>query len=185
MAADTSVIPIPKSRTLYLTDQVTQKSIGDLTKSILEINEDDSQLEKIYAIHSLKYERKPIKIYIDSYGGYVYQCFGLLSIMESSETPIHTIATGAAMSCGFMILICGHKRFGYKLCTPMYHQVSSWAAGKVQDMKEDRLQKIIEEITLKRTKIKKEKLEKIREKKHDWFMTAEQAVKNGVLDEIL
>lgn len=187
---ESPTLPIPKDRNLYFSEQVTQKSIGDLVKGIIDINDNDNLLEKIYKIHNIKYERKPIKIYIDSYGGYVYQCFGLLSIMERSATPIHTYATGAAMSCGFLILISGHKRFGYKLCTPMYHQVSSGAKGKVQDIKEDfieakRLQSIIESITLKKTKIKKDKLQKNRKQKKDWFLTAEESLKYGVIDEII
>lgn len=180
----------PKERNLFFTKQVTQDSIAELTKNIIEINEHDILLKKIYKIHDLTYYPKPIKIYIDSYGGYVYQCMGLLSIMKNSKTAIHTIATGAAMSCGFLILISGHKRFGYSMCTPMYHQVSSGGTGKVKDIEEDlieskRLQKQIEKITLKRTKITSKKLKKIYKTKKDWFMTAEEALKNAVIDKII
>ena len=138
----------------------------------------------------MDYTPQPIKIYIDSYGGAVYQCFGLLGVMEKSETPIHTIVTGAAMSCGFMILISGHKRFGYKLSTPLYHQVSTGFYGKVQDMEErlqetKRLQKVIEDITLERTNISKKKLTDVLKNKVDWYMSAEEAVKLGVIDEII
>lgn len=94
-------------------------------------------LKKIYAIYDLDYSPKPIKIYIDSYGGAVYQCYGLLSIMDSSKTPIHTIVTGAAMSCGFMMLIHGHKRFAYPLSTPLYHQIGGGAIGKSKDIEEE------------------------------------------------
>ena len=110
--------------------------------------------------------------------------------MEKSETPIHTIVTGAAMSCGFMILISGHKRFGYKLSTPLYHQVSTGFYGKIKDMEErlqetKRLQKLIEDITLERTNISKKKLADVLKNKVDWYMSAEEAVKLGVIDEII
>jgi len=186
-----SSLPLPKDRSLYLPDQVTQESMHKLTKSIVEINADDALLKKVYAIHGLEYTPKPIQIYIDSYGGAVYQCFGLLGVMEKSETPIHTIVTGAAMSCGFMILISGHKRFGYRLSTPLYHQVSSGLFyGKVQDMEEQlqetkRLQKLIEEITLERTNISKKKLADVLKNKVDWYMSAEEALKLGVIDAII
>ena len=129
-------------------------------------------------------------MYIDSYGGAVYQCFGLLGVMEKSETPIHTIVTGAAMSCGFMILITGHKRFGYKHSTPLYHQVSTGFYGKVQDMEESlaetkRLQKKIEDLTFERTSISKKKLTEILKNKKDWYMTADEALTLGVIDEIV
>jgi len=185
-----NALPSPKDRSLYLAAQVTQKSMNELTKAIIRINESDRYLEKVYSIHDLEYQPKPIKIYIDSYGGAVYQCMGLLGVMGKSETPVHTIATGAAMSCGFMILICGHKRFGYEYSTPLYHQVSSGFWGKVKDMEESlaetkRLQKKIEEITLDRTSISKKRLKEVLKNKIDWFMTAEEALTLGVIDEVL
>ena len=183
-------LPHPKTRNLYLSQQVTQESINKLTQAIIDINEDDEHLAKVYAVHDIKYNPKPIKIYIDSYGGYVYQCFGLLSVMKSSKVEIHTIVTGCAMSCGFLISVSGHKRFGYPKATYMYHQVSSVAAGKVKDMEEDvietkRLQTMIEEITLENTKITPKKLERIYKTKKDWFMNSEEALKLKVIDEII
>jgi len=180
----------PKHRDLFFSKQVTQESIAELTKSIIEINEHDEYLIKLYAIHNITYSPEPIKIYIDSYGGYVYQCFGLLSVMDRSKTPIHTIVTGCAMSCGFMILICGHERFGHELSTPLYHQVSSGSIGKVKDIEEDlmetqRLQGLLEKITLKRTRITKTRLKEVYKTKLDWHMDAKEALKLGVIDEIL
>jgi ATP-dependent Clp protease protease subunit len=164
--------------------------MNKLTKAIIEINEDDEYLKKLYGVHNIDYKPGPIQIYIDSYGGAVYQCFGLLGVMDKSETPIHTIVTGAAMSCGFMILISGHKRFGYKHSTPLYHQVSTGFYGKVQDMEESlaeakRLQKKIEDITFEKTSISKKKLAEILKNKKDWFMGAEEALALGVIDGIL
>jgi ATP-dependent Clp protease protease subunit len=183
-------LPLPKERNIYFTKQVDQSSIGELTRSIIEINEDDKHLKKLYSVYEIEYLPKPIKIYIDSYGGAVYQCFGLLSVMERSKTPIHTIVTGCAMSCGFLILISGHKRFAHKMSTPLYHQVSSGAFGKIQDMEEKleeakRLQKQIEDFTKSKTKIGKKKLREILENKKDWYMTADEALELGVVDSIL
>ena len=183
-------LPKPKVRNLYLPEQVNQESMNKLTKAILEINEDDAYLANLYGVHHIDYRPQPIKIYIDSYGGAVYQCFGLLGVMEKSETPIHTIVTGAAMSCGFMILISGHERFGYPHSTPLYHQVSSGFYGKIKDIEEHleeskRLQKKIEDLTLARTNISKKKLAEILKNKIDWYMSAEEALSLGVIDKIL
>ena len=76
------------------------------------------------------------------------------------------------------------------MSTPLYHQVSSGASGKVQDMEErvgeaKRLQKHIEEHTMEKTKIEKKKLKKVLENKIDWFMTAKEALELGVVDVIL
>lgn len=180
----------PKERNLFLTQQVDQESIAKITKEIIDINENDEYLKKVYAIDGLTYEPAPIKLYIDSYGGYVYQCMGLLSIMEASKVPVHTIVTGVAASCGFLIAITGHQRFGYPKSTFMYHQVSSEAWGTVKDMEESilevkRLQEMIEEVTLENTNFTKKKLEKIYSSKKDFWMNSEKALELGVIDEIV
>lgn len=178
----------PKARNLYLAKQVDQDSINSLTKEIIDITENDKFLKDYYKLYNLEYNPEPIKIYIDSYGGYVYQCFGLLSIMEANATPIHTIVTGCAMSCGFLIAISGHKRFGYE--THLYHQVSGGVVGKVLDMEEDieetkRLQTMVEEVTIEKTNISKKKLNEIYKGKKDWYISSSEALELGAIDEII
>lgn len=191
MTTETTIeLPKPLKRKLYLAAQVDQASMNELTKSILDINDSDKELEKIYKVYDIEYNPKPIEIVIDSYGGAVYQCMGLLGVMNQSKTPIHTIVTGAAMSCGFMILIHGHKRYAYEHATPMYHQVSTGFWGKIQDLEEDyketkRLQKKFEKLTLEKTKINKSRLKEVLKTKYDWFMDADEALKEGVIDEII
>jgi ATP-dependent Clp protease protease subunit len=190
MSDNTITLPNPKKRKLFFGKQVDQESIEELSKEIVLINENDRTLEKLYGVYDLEYTAKPIEIFIDSYGGLVYQVMGLIGIMEKSVTPIHTICTGAAMSCGFMMLINGHKRFCYQHGTPLYHQVSTWNSGKVQDLEEElketkRLQNKLEEMTIRLTKISKDQLDENRQRKIDWFMSSEEALKLGVVDEII
>lgn len=180
----------PAHRNLFLAQQVDQDSINALSKSILEIREHDVYLKGLYQLHNLVYEPKPIVIHIDSYGGAVYQCFGLLSIMKSEGTPVDTVVTGCAMSCGFLIAIHGRKRKIHKHGTMMYHQVSSGTWGKLKEIEEHvieskRLQKMIEEMTLENTKITKQKLEKVYKKKKDWFLDAKSSLKWGCVDELI
>ena len=183
-------LPSPMNRNLFLAKQVDQASINEISKAIIAINEDDEYISKMYSIYDITYNPKPIKLYIDSYGGYVYQCFGLLGIMRASKAPVHTIVTGCAMSCGFLISISGHKRYGYERSTYLYHQVGGGAFGKSKDMEEEliemlRLQKQVEEITLQQTGITAKKLERIYKAKKDWYMDSIEAIKLKVIDEII
>jgi ATP-dependent Clp protease protease subunit len=94
------------------------------------------------------------------------------------------------MSAGFMILICGHKRFAHKLSTPLYHQVSSGAIGTAKEIEEKvveikRLQDQLESIVKEKTDISKKKLREIFDTKKDWYMTSEEALELNVVDEIL
>ena len=183
-------LPTPKAREVFFTKQVTQDTISELSQKILEINRNDAYLTKLYALHGVDYIPRPIRLYIDSYGGSVYQCFGLLGIMENSKTPIDTIVIGVAMSAGFMIAIHGHKRFAYKHATLMYHQLSSMSWGKMADLEQDleeskRLHKKMLEQTIKHTHITLRTLEDNYERKVDWYMPAEEALANGCIDEII
>lgn len=183
-------LPSPMARSLYFTKQVDQASIAELSQKLIEINEADRFLERIYPALGQTYTPAPIKIFIDSYGGYVYQCFGLLSLMDISKTPIHTYVTGTAMSCGFMIAIHGHHRYCYENSTLMYHQVSSGSSGSLRTMEErltetKRLQDMIERMTLNRTCMEKTFLNKIFENKVDLFLDAKEALKYGCVDEII
>jgi len=185
-----NALPIPMERSIMFSSQVDQKTIGALTQKILDINNNDEYLKKLYKINNLEYSPSPVKIYIDSYGGQVYQILGLVSVIEKSKTPIHTICTGAAMSCGFVLLICGHKRFAYEHSTPLYHQVSSRASGTVKDMEESikqskNLLKKLEKITIKYTNITKKKLKKVYKRKQDWYLKSSEALELGVIDEII
>jgi len=183
-------LPIPKERNLYLAKQVNQESINSITKSIIEINDNDEHLVKLYGIHDVEYKPKPIRIYIDSYGGQVYQCMGLVGVMQKSDTPVHTIVTGAAMSAGFIITIAGHKRFAYEHSTLMYHQASSIKSGKVKDIEEKliqtkKLQTWMEDMTVDLTKISRSRVKEVYDNKEDWYMTADEAKKVGAIDEII
>jgi ATP-dependent Clp protease protease subunit len=183
-------LPQPRLRNIYFYEQVDQDSIKKVVEEVTAINESDEMLNKLYSVYDLKYTPKPIKIYIDSYGGDVYQVLGLLSIIESSSTPVHTYATGAAMSCGFMMLITGHRRFAYKYSTPLYHQVSDWAYGTLEEMKErvsetKRIQKLLESIIIQKTRLTKTKLKEVNSRKANWYFTPKEALEWGVIDEII
>lgn len=180
----------PKERDLFFYEQFTQESIKKITESIVAIESSDLTLAKEYKVYDLQYNPAPIKLRLDSYGGTVYQCFGLLSIIEKCTTPIHTIATGCAMSCGFLTLISGHKRLAYDRSTILIHSISSGAHGKIADMETElvevqRLEKMIDQFILSRTKLTKKILSDIRKEKKELFLSAQDAKKHGIIDEII
>lgn len=180
------------SRNLFFNVNVNQESISHLTKKIVEINESDARTEAMIqaGILPFTFNRPPIKIYIDTYGGEVYPILGLISLIESSKTPIHTICTGIAASAGFMLLISGHKRFAHKYSTLMYHQLSSGTAGTLKEMEESieqkaKLQSTLEAIVKEKTKISGKTLKESFEKKIDLFYDVNQAIALGCIDEII
>ena len=161
---------------LYLTDQEEDNTIS-VIKSILEINEDNKT-------------SSPIKLYINSYGGDVYEFFGLIDVIIASKTPIYTYTLGAAMSCALLVALAGHKRFAYKHSTFMYHQISLGEWDVAKNLEEDlietkRLHKIIEKLILEKTNISKNQIKNIHNHKKDCYINSEEALKYKIIDQII
>lgn len=174
------------NRLIYLTGDIDEENIGKLNFILLDILRQDNEEDE----KQKKYVRNPIHFHINSHGGYVDDMWSLIDIILSSKTPIYTYCTGYAMSAGFQIFLAGHKRFISKHVKLLYHQVSGCNWGKYMDMKQDiinieRDQKEIVKYILSRTKITKERIDEVVEKKINWYIYAEEAIKLGVADEII
>lgn len=174
------------SRIVHLNKDVEPDSVGPIIEQILKWNEEDDEKD----LKRKDFKRKPIKLVVNTYGGYVYDGFALCSVMEQSKTPIHTYVYGKAMSMGFLIAAYGHKRYASKLVTFMYHGVSGWAWGKVDEMKDqvaeaERLQNVYDKALLSKTGLRETDLQPTKDKRTEWYFGAEEALKVGLIDEII
>ena len=174
------------TRTFFLSDNVDNESVGKLIWEMLyQINEDNEKDKK-----EKDYKRDPIKLYINSCCGTIYDMWALIDVIQNSKTPIYTYCMGYAMSAAFNIFLAGHKRYCYKHSTFMYHQIHCKRSGKYQDLLEDRvemdnLNKQIEDYVLERTNLTKEDIADIREKKKDFYIHSDKAIEYGIVDEVL
>lgn len=174
------------NRRLTLSDSINHNIVGDMIHKIHCINDEDFIMEQV----QVGYEREPIIITINSYGGSVYDGFGLISAIETSVTPVHTIVFGSAMSMALAIAVSGHERFTHKFSTYMYHEVSNEYYGNLTSHRENvfelkRLQRMYDDYLLEKTKIGLQKLTQIKKQKKDWFFSAEEAMKYGLADYML
>lgn len=133
-------------------------------------------------------DRQPIKLYIDSGGGDLSATLTIIDAINMSKTPVITINIGCAYSGGFFVFISGHKRFSYEHATFLYHEGSTMNggdAGKFRNFAEfyDKQLQMLKDITLKYTKISDELYES--KKRDDWWITADEALKLGICDEIV
>lgn len=174
------------SRNLFLNEKVEDENIEDIIKSIISINEKDA--EKLKTLKDFKIE--PINLFINTFGGCVYNGFALMNAIAISKTPIHTIAIGSVMSMGLLIYLMGDKRYSTRFATFMQHEISGRMGGNLTDIKQssdewERLDCICTDIILEKTKINEEMIEDINSRKLDFFMDSKKAIELGVAQEIL
>lgn len=184
-SADNILVNADK-RLLFLSDDIDNTTIGKMCFNLLYIIQTDDEEEST----KKDYKRKPIRIYINSGGGEIYDMWALIDIIENSKTPIYTYCTGYAMSAAFKIFLAGHKRFATKHATFLYHQMSGFRSGKYQDMVEDRkemdyIQETLEKYVMEHTKISPEQMAEIRTTKRDVYIHADGALRLGIIDEVI
>jgi len=162
---------------------VNETTSKDAMAFIIDVNRHDEEAER----ENPDYVRKPINLIVGTYGGSVYDGLALISVMNSSKTPVYTYLPGKAMSMGFAIFTGGHKRFISPLATLMYHEISSVLQGKKTEIEEsvkqmDNLQKIYDKYITTHSKITQEQLDEAKKCKDDWYLTADEAIKYGLAD---
>ena len=134
--------------------------------------------------------KKDIKLYINSPGGSVYDGLAIIDTMNFIKPDVETIGIGLQASMGAMLLSCGAKGKRYILPNSrvMIHQPSSGTEGKITDqeiaLKEGIfLKKRLAEIFAKNTGKDIKTVE--RDMDRDNWMSAEEALKFGIVDEIV
>jgi ATP-dependent Clp protease protease subunit len=133
--------------------------------------------------------KKDIYLYINSPGGSVSAGLAILDTMNHVKPDIATVTVGIAASAAAVILSAGKKgkRFSLPNSEVMIHQVMGGVEGQATDI----------EIAAKHILRTKENLNKILSKntgkslaqvtsdaERDYWMTAEEAKKYGIIDEI-
>ncbi len=134
---------------------------------------------------------KDIKIYIDSPGGSVYSGLGLLDVMDFVKPDIATVNTGLAASMAAVILCSGTKgkRKALRRSRTMIHQPLGYTGyAQATDMEIEAkeinsLKKELYEIISENTGQVYDKVYKDSER--DYWMTAAEAKKYGMIDEII
>ena len=111
---------VDKEKRIFYINNDIDESLGELCFDLLCLIRKDDKDEK----NIKDFKRKPIRLYVQSYGGDIYSMWALIDIILSSKTPVYTYCTGYAMSAGFKIFLAGEKRFISKHAVLMYHQLS-------------------------------------------------------------
>src|SRR5210317_2561159 len=108
----------------YLHGDIANENVRDAIKWVLSAN-------------LQKKPKRTLKLYINTYGGDLYEAFALIDVMRNSYHNISTVGIGAVMSAGFLIFASGTKGYRWigKNTGIMNHQHSDSMESKMHDMK--------------------------------------------------
>ena len=163
-------------RIIFLSDEVNDVTASLVVAQMLFLEAQDPD--------------KDISFYINSPGGSVTAGMAIYDTMQFIKCDVSTICIGMAASMGAFLLAAGTKgkRFALPHSEIMIHQPLGGAQGQASDIKiradlilrtRDMLNKILAEKTGKSVKV----IEKDTDR--DNFMTAEQALAYGLIDQIM
>ena len=163
-------------RIIFLGEEVNPHTANLVVAQLLFLAHEDS--------------KKPIRLYINSPGGSVYDGLAIIDTMNYIEPDVETIGIGLQASMGAMLLSAGAK--GSRYCLPnariMIHQPSSGTEGKITDQEimlregiflKQRLAEILAQNTGKPLKTVERDMDR------DNWMSAQEALDYGIIDKII
>ncbi len=165
-----------KDRVIFLGELIDDAVANTLIAQLLFLDAENS--------------KEDIKLYINSPGGSVTSAMALYDTMQHVKADVSTICLGQAASASAVLLACGAKgkRFSLPNARVLIHQVMGGAEGQQKDVEIQaremtRIKNQINAILAKHTGQPVNKIEKDTDR--DYFMTAEEAKKYGIIDKII
>ena len=160
-----------KERVLFMEEEFDEDSCNYLKKQLLWLMTHD--------------EKKPVTIYISSYGGDVYDFLQIYGLLKRKKFHLTTIAVGKCMSAGAYLLMMGDTRRAYPGSRIMFHELTANSYGKLNeqeiDVKESKqLMKILYNLC---EEINMEDIEEWLQK--DQYLSVKEALKINVLNKRL
>ncbi|MGI6393230.1 MAG: ATP-dependent Clp endopeptidase proteolytic subunit ClpP [bacterium] len=165
-----------KDRIIFLGDTVTDDIANLVVAELLFLEAQDSEQD--------------IQLYINSPGGSVTAGLAIYDTMQYVKPDVATICVGQASSMGAVLMAAGAegKRFSLPNSRIMIHQPMGGFRGQATDIEihakeilflKERLLDILCRHTGKDAKTLKKDMER------DFFMSAEEAVKYGLIDSVV
>lgn len=143
-------------------------------------------------LHLANINQKPIHLVVSTYGGSVDEMFSLYDAIKFLPCQVHTIALGKVMSAGVLLLAAGEKgkRLIGRSARIMMHPVSGGAYGNVfevlnESKEHQRLHDMMVDALVRETSMDVAQIQKIMKSGHDFYITADEAIKMGIVDRIV
>ncbi len=188
----------PELRTINLYGDISERKGADVIAALLYLensshtvtNKDphDPESEQVIVARS-------IAMMVSTHGGTASDMFSILDIMDMVKErtcDIETFGIGKVMSAGVPILAAGTKgkRKVGRNCRIMLHNVMAGSHGTIFSMENELeeikwIQERYIETLAQYTKLTPSKIKKLLKTQKDVYISAEEAIKMGIADEII
>lgn len=193
--------------TIGLVGDITEESSNEVIFSLLLLHEKQSSdyLKTIFSLEKEELDNltdedladmKPnIDFYISTNGGSADEMFGIYDVMrfikDGGVSSITTCGIGKVMSAGVLLLAAGTKgkrRVG-KHCRIMLHSVIGGSTGPMHQLENEfaevkKIQDAYIKTLVEETNMTEKELRKLLKRKTNVYLSAEEAVKMGIADEV-
>ena len=164
-----------KDRIIFLADEITDQVANIVVAQLLFLEMDNPDAD--------------ISLYINSPGGSITAGMAIYDTMNYIKCDVRTVCVGMAASMGAFLLMAGEKgkRFALPNAEIMIHQPSGGASGQATDVeiRAKWLLRTKEKMTRLMSEMTGQDQEKLRaDCERDYFMTAEEALNYGIIDQI-
>jgi ATP-dependent Clp protease protease subunit len=154
------------------------------------VNDNMSTIVQAQLMYLDSADNLDITMHIDSPGGSVKSGLSMVDVMHYIKSDIRTVNTGMAASMGSVLLGAGTKgkRSSLRFSKTMLHQTSGGAMGNIQDARInfeewEKVNKILFELLGEFCGKTSKQVEK--DAARDFWLTADEAVKYGIIDEVI
>ncbi|MCH5167836.1 MAG: ATP-dependent Clp protease proteolytic subunit [Erysipelotrichales bacterium] len=192
---------IEREYNFLIIDDVGECMHYEVKEKVLEklslIKETRRNNERFFKFLDQEYKPEEItfNFHLSSYGGTVYDGLAMCDMLsrldnEDNGITVNLFCEGKVMSMGLPICLSVRNRYASKNTTFMFHDISTFSVGKLENIKEDikeseRLQKIVMNIITKNSKITQSELKSWNKKKSDKFMSAQEALDKEIIKAII
>lgn len=165
-----------EDRIIFLGEDVNEHTANVVVAQLLHLANEDPD--------------KDIQLYINSPGGSVYDGLAIYDTIQFIKPDVQTIGIGLQASMGAFLLSSGTKGKRYLLPNSrvMIHQPSSGTQGKVTDQEISlrEVMRIKDDLSRMMAANTGQKLDKVKaDMERDYWMSADEAVKYGIVDEVI
>lgn len=179
------------SRTIGLFGDVAEQTCAEVISNLIILGK-SGEIPKNERKN--KYTHLPIEFYLNTHGGSASDMFAIYDMMRQirKNCEIHTVGMGKIMSAGVLLLAAGTKgkrKIGAH-ARVMIHSVLGGTEGPLHNLENefDEIKFVQEAYTkalIKETNLTPKAMKDLLERHVNIYLSAEEAVKYGIADEVI